>query len=673
MQKPRRRSLGALATVLVATTVVHGDPSQHRGGGGGLLQRRRIGAADQRHRRLDDRRAALDRTSSGRSSASTSRTTQSRAGAPCFRPAVGGRATHRTTRQRDASTVRAVGFRAGHHGRLRRSELQLRSSRRRGDGRGDEAGHPDGDVADTAQQRVVRRPWRDFLQRHVPRHQPDPAAEGEAVRSAASDRRLGGVFGEPSGVVLLPTAFTSGRAGATVVASYIASQAARVLAGQVITPPAGLGSPSAPRSLTAWVYPDRVTLTWSAPSTTGGRPITAYLVQRSTDGGRTWVNVAGVPYPNRVYTVTGLDHRNHLSLPRRRQERPRLEPPQQRRLRHTPAHGAVASAVADRVGVPGSSDADVDRAEHGWGPADHRLSGPTLDRRRQDVGECRRRPLPSRIYTVTGLTTGTTYHFRVAALNTIGWSRVSNVATATPQLTVPWPPRSLTAVPGDRRVALRWTVPASNGGRPITAYLVQRSTDGGRTWVNVAGVPYPSRLYTVTGLTNGTAYRFRVAALNSLGWSRVSDSVAATPRAAVATALPPRHPPPRPPPLFRHDDDDNHDHDHIRYDHDDERAIDRVDHSDADTVPATSAEPAGSTIGDFVWLDGNGDGLQDPDEARCRGNRRRATRRLGRRAGPRQDRPSRQVRVRRGPRWLLCAGARAPRGLRHHASRPGPR
>ena len=44
-----------------------------------------------------------------------------------------------------------------------------------------------------------------------------------------------------------------------------------------------------------------------------------------------------------------------------------------------------------------------------------------------------------------------------------------------------------------------------------------------------------------------------------------------------------------------------------------------VDHSDADPVPATSAEPAGSTIGDFVWLDANGDGLQDPDEAGVEG------------------------------------------------------
>ena len=111
-------------------------------------------------------------------------------------------------------------------------------------------------------------------------------------------------------------------------------------------------------------------------------------------------------------------------------------------------------------------------------------------------------PTPSRAYTVTGLTTGTTYHFRVAAKNDLGWSPHSNVVSGTPQLMVPWPPRSLTAWAYPDRVTLRWIVPSMDGGRPITAYLVQRSIDGGRTWVNVAGVPYPSRIYTVTGLTD---------------------------------------------------------------------------------------------------------------------------------------------------------------------------
>ena len=60
-------------------------------------------------------------------------------------------------------------------------------------------------------------------------------------------------------------------------------------------PPTGPTRPSAPRSLTAAVAPTvgvgsgQVRLSWAAPVSTGGSPLISYLVQRSSDGGRTWV------------------------------------------------------------------------------------------------------------------------------------------------------------------------------------------------------------------------------------------------------------------------------------------------------------------------------------------------------------------------------------------------
>ena len=88
--------------------------------------------------------------------------------------------------------------------------------RRRGDGRGGASGHPHGDVADDAhRRRVLRRSDVRLQHVHVPRQQPDPAAEGPAVRRSPADRRLGDVLGEPPGVVLrrrdpLPAGRTDG-------------------------------------------------------------------------------------------------------------------------------------------------------------------------------------------------------------------------------------------------------------------------------------------------------------------------------------------------------------------------------------------------------------------------------------------------------------------------------
>jgi uncharacterized repeat protein (TIGR02543 family) len=91
--------------------------------------------------------------------------------------------------------------------------------------------------------------------------------------------------------------------------------------------------------------------------------------------------------------------------------------------------------------------------------------------------------------------------------------------------TVPTVPQNLTATPGNGRVALSWTAPASDGGAAIIRYEV--SSDNGSTWVTAN----TSTTHTFTGLTNGTAYTFKVRAVNSAG-NGAEASVAATPTAA---------------------------------------------------------------------------------------------------------------------------------------------
>ncbi len=70
---------------------------------------------------------------------------------------------------------------------------------------------------------------------------------------------------------------------------------------------------------------------------------------------------------------------------------------------------------------------------------------------------------------------------------------------------------NLTAIPDDGQVTLTWTVPATDGGSPITTYQV--SKDNGESWTDVG----LDTSYTFTGLTNGTEYTFKVRAVNSEG------------------------------------------------------------------------------------------------------------------------------------------------------------
>ncbi|MFA5941569.1 MAG: fibronectin type III domain-containing protein [Sinimarinibacterium sp.] len=126
---------------------------------------------------------------------------------------------------------------------------------------------------------------------------------------------------------------------------------------------------------------------------------------------------------------------------------------------------------------------------------------------------------------VTGLSNGTTYYFKVAAVNANGTSPLSNEASATPQGAPP-APTNLTATAGDSQVTLNWT--ASTGA---SSYNVYQGTSAGGETLAATGITGTSR--TVTGLTNGTTYFFKVAAVNPTGVSALSNGASATPQGAT--------------------------------------------------------------------------------------------------------------------------------------------
>jgi hypothetical protein len=85
---------------------------------------------------------------------------------------------------------------------------------------------------------------------------------------------------------------------------------------------------------------------------------------------------------------------------------------------------------------------------------------------------------------------------------------------------------------------LSWTAPASTGGYSISDYTIQYSSDSGSTWGIFSHSASSSTSITVTGLTSGTAYIFRVAAVTVLGTGAYSSaSSSLTPTAFTPTAL----------------------------------------------------------------------------------------------------------------------------------------
>jgi len=97
----------------------------------------------------------------------------------------------------------------------------------------------------------------------------------------------------------------------------------------------------------------------------------------------------------------------------------------------------------------------------------------------------------------------------------------------------PSAPVSLAATPNDQQVALTWSVPSSNGGAAVSDYIVEYKTASASSWSTFADGTSSATSTTVTGLVNGTAYVFRVAAVNAAGVGAVSASTGATPAVPV--------------------------------------------------------------------------------------------------------------------------------------------
>ena len=99
--------------------------------------------------------------------------------------------------------------------------------------------------------------------------------------------------------------------------------------------------------------------------------------------------------------------------------------------------------------------------------------------------------------------------------------------------TTPTAPINLRGDTGNGQVQLSWSAPLSNGGSPVTDYSVQYSVNAGLSWAAFQDGQSTNTTTTVTGLTNDSAYLFRVSAVNAAGIG-AGATVRVTPSAANA-------------------------------------------------------------------------------------------------------------------------------------------
>jgi fibronectin type 3 domain-containing protein len=294
--------------------------------------------------------------------------------------------------------------------------------------------------------------------------------------------------------------------------------------------------PSAPQSVAAAGGNGSVRLSWSAPASNGGAAVTGYDVYRGTSAGGESAtpiatNVTGTSFIDTgltngttyYYTVTAI---NAVGMSPQSSEAPATPRP------------TVPSAPLSAVAAAGNASVTVS-----WSvPASDggsAITGYDVYRGTGPGGESAA-PIATNVtgasFTDAGLTNGTTYYYKMAAVNAVGVSAQSNEASATPQqpATVPSAPQSLAAAGGNGSVSLSWSAPSSNGGSPVTGYDVYRGTGPGGESATPIATNVATASFTDPGLTSGTTYYYKVAAVNAVGVSPQSNEASATPQAPSA-------------------------------------------------------------------------------------------------------------------------------------------
>ena len=304
---------------------------------------------------------------------------------------------------------------------------------------------------------------------------------------------------------------------------------------------------------------------------TGGSPITSVEIQRWNSSTAQWDDIRTHPVSltdaatpdytpaSETYTDTGLDDGKTYTY-RIRSVNAAGESPWSDMDSSTTADAApdfpTLTATADGQDVvlswntpddngaeitayhiqrfPSIAGADAGTVNNDWGDdlGDGGVDGnegTTADNDNDDVII----PMPAGVTTHTdrGLQPGTTYYYRIRAVNSVNdgqtgtgrtWSTEAQVTTA------PKAPDKMTLEleEGDKKITLTWTVPLNNGS-PISQYQIQRWDSVDRMWETIKDqLPASVTSYEDDGLEAGTRYFYRIRAVNAGGngaWSTLTS------------------------------------------------------------------------------------------------------------------------------------------------------
>ena len=304
------------------------------------------------------------------------------------------------------------------------------------------------------------------------------------------------------------------------------------------------GGLSAPRNLAAAPGNGQATLSWTAPASDGGAAISGYQYQQKAGTGAygQWTTIPGSGPSTRSHIVTGLTNGTRYFFRARAVNRDGPGPPSTEEST-TPSPTVDTTLRALSLSTVTLAPVTVTLTP-AFTPATRTYTAAvgssvtqvTVTATRNKAGA------PPTITPADANTTAAGHQVALVVGSNPIRVRVADgtnagvyTITVTRAGSVPAAPTGLTATAdedGGGAVTLSWTAPT--GGGAVSGYEYQQKAGTGAygAWTPIAGSGPSTTSYIVTGLTNGTAYAFRVRAVNSTGAGPASNEATVTPSTA---------------------------------------------------------------------------------------------------------------------------------------------
>ncbi|KAK3083483.1 hypothetical protein FSP39_023775 [Pinctada imbricata] len=295
-----------------------------------------------------------------------------------------------------------------------------------------------------------------------------------------------------------------------------------------------IDAPSSPRQFSVSKEgPDFVTLAWKPPSEDGGSKVKGYTIKQREGPDGDWNTVANIKPYDGSYKVQnlkeGVEYYFSIAAENEAGEGVSCE------LEAPVVPKRPPGKPSKPIGPLQISDVDKSSAKLSWQPPSHDggspIKGYLIEKREgrkpwtkvDSIG-------PETNYTVKGLTEGVDHLFRVSAINKLGNSEALEAKDSIKPKSLfdkPYAPTGPLEIKNvtENSADLEWKPPKSDGGSPITKYLVEAKPTSRSSWTKVGSVGPDSTKLTAKDLKEGLEYNFRVTAINEEGESKPLESV----------------------------------------------------------------------------------------------------------------------------------------------------